>query len=66
LIHIKIIFALNPTVINSAEVARHQWRRRNNLLQSIDKETDSLKLATRKDKKNQKNNWLAMQQEGEV
>jgi len=66
LIHTKIIFALNPTVINSAEVARHQWRRRNNLLQSIDKETDSLKLTTRKDKKNQKNNWLSMQQEGEV
>jgi len=53
---------LNPAVVNfgvsqarlPAFDARHQWCRRSNLLQSIDNEADSVKLATPQGKKNEK------------
>jgi len=47
-------FYLNPAVVNFAGDARHQWRRRSNLLQVIDNEADSVKLATPQGKKNEK------------
>jgi len=56
------IETLNPAVVNfgvsqarlPAFDARHQWHRRSNLLQAIDNEADSVKLATPQGKKNEK------------
>jgi len=48
-------YNLKPAVVNYTGDARHQWRRRSNILQAIDNEADSVELATPQGKKNEKN-----------
>jgi hypothetical protein len=62
----RFFFDLNPAVVNFAGDARHQWRRRSNLLQSIDNEADSVKLATPQGKKTRKNILSGIHLKGEV
>ena len=48
---------LNPAIDKFTGDARHQWRRRINILQAIDNEADSVKLPIPKGKENEKNNY---------